>query len=195
MKRLLITIMVLCFAVSAVSAGLISFGFGAHALNTIPYNNDDPELGTAEDWQFGGEMRLGVLFAEGSVSGVYDASNDMITGLFTVGTSLSLFDLLHLGVGVGPAFAITFADGDEVGWKYGNSSGSGYTTASDIGGVFDNGLIHYRAHGDMKLGRLSFGLTLQVPSDGYTMADNDVLELMPDWDNAKMGASLLFWLF
>lgn len=193
MKRLLITTMVLCFAVSAVSAGLISFGFGAHALNTLPYNNGDPDLGTTEDWQFGGEMRLGILFAEGSVSGVYDASNDMITGLFTVGTSLSLFDLLHLGVGVGPAFAVTMADG-EVDWAYMDRSGSTYP-ASDIGGVFDNGLIHYRAHGDMKLGRLSFGLTLQVPSDGYTMADNNVLELMPDWDNAKMGASLLFWLF
>lgn len=193
MKRLLITIMVLCFAVSAVSAGLISFSFGAHALNTLPYNNEAPELGTAEDWQFGGEMRLGVLFAEGSVSGVYDASNDMITGLVTVGTSLSIFDLLHLGVGVGPAFAVTMADG-EVDWAYMDDSGSTYP-ASDIGGVIDNGLIHYRAHGDMKLGRLSFGLTLQVPSDGYTMANNDVLKLMPDWDNAKMGASLLFWLF
>jgi hypothetical protein len=179
--------------VSAVSAGLISFSFGAHALNTLPYNNESPELGTAEDWQFGGEMRLGVLFAEGSVSGVYDASNDMITGLITVGTSLSVFDLLHLGVGVGPAFAVTMADG-EVDWAYMDDSGSTYP-ASDIGGVFDNGLIHYRAHGDMKLGRLSFGLTLQVPSDGYTMENNDVLKLMPDWDNAKMGASLLFWLF
>jgi hypothetical protein len=146
-----------------------------------------------EDWMFGGEVRLGLLFAEASVSGVYDTTDERLEGVLAVGTSLSLFDLVHLGVGAGPAFGIDMAGG-AVNWSSMNSDGT-YAGRADIATTVDNGLVHYRAHTDVKIGRISAGLTYLVPSSGYTLANNDVLGLAPDWDAAKVGASLMFWLF
>ncbi|WP_422480066.1 hypothetical protein [Pleomorphochaeta sp. DL1XJH-081] len=192
MKRILVTVMILSFSISVVSAGLISFGFGAHALNTNPIVDDTVEMGSWEDWKMGGEIRLGVLFLEAGINGQMIES-DRMEGLVTVGTSLSLFDLLHLGVGAGPAFGIDNSGG-EIGWLQIGANGNEQYT-NDLGEVINGGLIHYRAHGDLKIGRISFGFTYQVPSKGYTLDNNDVLEIGPDWDEGRIGTSLLFWLF
>ncbi|MDD3942382.1 MAG: hypothetical protein PHR90_07885 [Sphaerochaetaceae bacterium] len=192
MRRILMVLAILVCSVSVVSAGLISFGFGVHASNPIPMDQVDG-FGTIEDWRVGGEARLGLLFAEATASAAYDPASQMLVGMFTVGTSMSLFDLLHVGVGAGPAIAITMADG-EVDWSYRNSNGA-YIGATDLSDAVDNGVIHYRAHGDIKLGRVSLGMSVQVPSAGYTLAQNEVWKLTPSWEDSTLGASLLFWLF
>lgn len=193
MKRFLVVVMLTAFAVSAVSAGLISFGIGVNALNTIPTDGETVEIGTLEDWNFGAEMRLGVLFLEAGVSGRF-TGNNQFKGLVTAGTSMSLFDLLHVGIGAGPAMGIKDTNG-EIGWFYTDENGSEAVAGNDLAKAFRNGLLHYRAHGDLKLGRLSFGVTYEVPSSGYTLENNDVLEIGPQWDKALVGASVLFWLF
>lgn len=185
-KKILVIVMVLCFATIAVSAKLISFGFGAHAL--LPKDNAD----VVEEWAFGGEVRLKVLFAEGVISALYEPDN-RTASLVTVGTSMNLFGLLHVGLGVGPAFSLE-ESGKEVHWAYMDTD-QAYQAAPDLGSAFDQGLIHYRAHGDIKVGRLSFGLTYQVPSQGFTLNDNDVAKLGPAWGDGRIGTSLLFWLF
>lgn len=192
MKRVLVVVMILSFAISLVSAGLISFGFGAHALNTNPVVDDSVEVGTWEDWKVGGEVRLGVLFLEAGINGQFTGS-ERLEGLVTVGTSMSLFDILHLGLGAGPAFGLDNASG-EIGWVKMGANGSEQHT-NDLGEVFNGSLVHYRAHGDLKIGRISFGFTYQVPSNGYTLDNNDVLKIGPDWDEARIGTSLLFWFF
>ena len=193
MKKTLAIATILVFSLSVVSAGFLSFGFGVHALPSIPTTQPVEDV-SFEDWMFGGEVRLGLLFAEASASGVYDYSSERLTALVTVGTSMSLFDLVHLGVGFGPAFGIDMAGG-AVNWSSMNTDGASYTGREDLGTTIDNGLVHYRAHTDVKIGRISAGLTYQVPSSGYTLANNDVLALTPDWNAAKIGASLMFWLF
>lgn len=192
MKKILMMAAILFLSVSMLSASLISFGFGANMKDPVPFN-EETGLSPIDNWMFGGEIRLGVLFAEASASALYDATNDRISGLLTFGTSLSLFDLVHLGVGAGPAVGIDMAGG-AVDWAYMNSTGT-YVGSEDLGSALDAGLVHYRIHGDVKIGRISAGLTYLVPSDGYTVTDNDPLALIPDWDAATVGASLLFWLF
>jgi len=193
MKRVLVVIMILAFAVQVVTAGLISFGFGAHALNTIPVVDDVVDMGTADDWKLGAEMRLGVLFLDAGINGQFTTS-DRFDGLVTFGTSLSIFDLLHLGVGAGPAFALAKTEAGEIGWIQIDEDGVSHNS-NDFAQVFNEGLIHYRVHGDLKLGRFSLGVTYQVPSMGYTLQNEKVLGLRPDWDQALIGTSLLFWLF
>lgn len=191
MKRMLVVIMILSFSISVISAGLISFGFGAHALDTRPFPNESDELGSIEDWNFGAEMRLGVLFLEAAVLGRFTGEERM-DGLVTVGTSLSLFDLLHLGVGAGPAFGLAH-DGSRIGWL--KMAPEGEESINDIGAVLYGGLINYRVHGDIKFGHISVGATYQVPSKGYSLENDAVLDLVPDWDRGNLGASVLFWLF
>jgi len=193
MKRFLIVVLFVACIVSTVSAGLISFGVGVNALNTIPTDGESVEIGTFEDWNFGTELRLGVLFLEATVNGRFTGS-DQFKGVVTAGTSMSLFDLLHVGVGAGPALGLQ-QDGGEIGWFYVDSNGSERVAGNDLAQAFNNGLLHYRAHGDLKLGRLSFGVTYEVPSSGYTLDNNKVLDLGPEWDKALVGASVLFWLF
>lgn len=178
--------MVLCFATVAISAKLISFGFGVHALS--PENNED----MIEDWVFGGEVRLKVLFAEGTISALYESDN-RTTSLVTVGTSMNLFGLLHVGLGMGPAFSLEKTDG-EFNWAYMDAN-QAYQGVFDCSTAINQGLIHYRAHGDIKIGRISFGMTYQVPTQGYTLNNNDVAKLGPNWDVGWVGTSLLFWLF
>src|SRR5690554_4235748 len=91
MKRFLIVVLFVACIVSTVSAGLISFGVGVNALNTIPTDGESVEIGTFEDWNFGTELRLGVLFLEATVNGRFTGS-DQFKGVVTAGTSMSLFD-------------------------------------------------------------------------------------------------------
>jgi hypothetical protein len=188
MKRLLVIIIVLSFAVSGISAGLISFGFGAQGVNSQPISAES----AFEDWTYGAEMRLGVLFLEGSLNGRFTSESEF-TGLVTVGTNLSLFGLLHIGVGVGPELGLQFPEG-EIGWFYRDDNGF-KQPSNDILEMFNNGLVHYRAHADVKFGRFSWGLSYEVPSSGFTFSNEDYLSMVPHWDQAQFGTSLLFWLF
>ncbi len=193
MKRLLVVIMILSFAVSMVSAGLISFGFGAQAVNTQPVG-ELTEVGSLEDWNFGAEARLSVLFLESTVSGHFPSENNF-DGLVTAGMRLSLFGLLHVGVGAGPAMGLQLDDGGALAWTYRDSSGSTAIAAGNLSEAFTEGLFHYRAHADVKFGRLSFGITYTLPSQGYTIANESYLDLIPSWDDARFGTSVLFWIF
>jgi hypothetical protein len=200
MKKFLACIMVLFFAVSVVSAGLLSFGFGANALNDVYTGDEETDsLLNTDSYRFGMEARLGVLFAEASISALYGpeitAPGATIEGLATVGLSMDIFNLLHFGLGVGPYFG---ARQDGANWilLYGDSDSP--QEATDLQQILDGSTIYYRAHADLKFGKMSFGVTVQVPSDGYTLTSTGLfseLDLLPVWDKAKYGASVLFWLF
>ncbi len=200
MKKFLAFVMVLFFAISVVSAGLLSFGLGVNALNDVYAGTDetDPLLDT-DSYRFGMEARLGVLFAEASVSALYSptvtAPGATIEGLATVGLSMNIFNLLHFGLGVGPYFGAREEGGSWI-LLYGDSDSP--QEAADLQQVFDNSTIYYRAHADLRLGKISAGVTVQVPSDGYTLSSSGLfseLDLLPVWEKAKYGASVMFWLF
>ncbi len=200
MKKFLAFVMVLFFAVSVVSAGLLSFGFGVNALNDVYTGAEETDpLLNADSYRFGMETRLGVLFAEASVSALYSptvtAPGATIEGLATVGLRMNIFNLLHFGLGVGPYFGAR-QDGGSWVLLYGNSDD--LQEATNLQQVFDGSTIYYRAHADLRFGRISAGVTVQVPSDGYTLSNTGLfneLDLIPVWDRAKYGASVMFWLF
>ena len=183
MKKMVVIVMVLWFTTVTISAKFISFGLGAQMLF---------HTNTIEELEFGGEVRLEILFAEGVVSLLYESDN-RLTSLVTVGTSINLFDLLHIGLGLGPALSIEKSGGDFC-WGFMDTSKT-YQKACDLNSGIRQGLVHYRMHGDIKLGRISLGMTYLVPSKGYTLHNSDVSRLGPDWEEARVGASVLFWLF
>ncbi len=203
MKKSLICIFILFCCISTVSAGFFSFGFGVNALNEIfevGSEETDP-LSNIETYRFGAETRLRILFIEASLSALYgaDLENEIayIDGCATVGLSMNFLNLIRLGLGVGPYFGAREQDG---GWVllYGDSEIGNQSVANNLQQVFDSSTLYYRAHADIRLGRLSVGLTYQVPTDGYTITSDEflsTLRLLPVWENAKYGASVMFWLF
>jgi len=195
MKKFLVAVVVLSLASSMLFASLMSFSLGANMLNTTDYSAlTEENLFDPEALRFGAETRLSVLFAEAALSGLYNPTSNavaVVDGIATIGIKMSLFNLIHFGVGMGPVFGVS-QNTDGLALMYVDD---GAYTADTLEGVINKSEIAYRAHADMKLGRLSFGMTYQVPTDGFTIENSSPLKLVPQWDNAKLGASVMFWLF
>jgi len=201
MKKFLVCILVLFFSISTISAGFLSFGFGVNALNEIyevGSETTDP-LSDIETYRFGAETRLRVLFVEASLSALYgaDFENEIafIDGCATVGLSMNFLNLIRLGLGIGPYFG---AKEQEGGWVLLYGDNENQSIATNVQQVFEYSTLQYRAHADMRLGNLSVGLTYQVPTSGYTINSEEftsTLKLLPLWEKAKYGASVMFWLF
>lgn len=201
MKKFLVCILVLFFSISTISAGFLSFGFGVNALNEIyevGSETTDP-LSDIETYRFGAETRLRILFVEASLSALYgaDFENEIafIDGCATVGFSMNFLNLIRLGLGIGPYFG---AKEQEGGWVLFYGDNENQSIATNVQQVLEYSTLQYRAHADMRLGNLSVGLTYQVPTSGYTINSEEftsTLKLLPLWEKAKYGASVMFWLF
>jgi hypothetical protein len=200
MKKFLVCVFVILCSISTVFAGFLSFGFGVNALNEIYAGSEETDpLSDIETYRFGAETRLRLLFIEASVSALYGADlvNEIayIDGCATVGLSMNFLNLIKLGLGVGPYFGAKEQDN---GWVMLYGDPENQSIATDVQQVFEYSTLHYRAHADMRLGNLSVGLTYQVPTDGYTITSDEflsTLRLLPVWEKAKYGASVMFWLF
>lgn len=196
MKRLLALVMVLALTVSMVSAGLLSLGVGGYALNDS-YTGGSGSGGDLSDfdaYRIGAEVRAGVLFAEASVSALYNdqvSAEAIFEGLATIGFDFNIFNILHFGLGIGPYFGMSVMS-EGIALLYGDVGD--LSPAANIQDIVDGSTVYFRAHGDLQLGKLSVGVTYQVPTNGYVLGGNP-LAILPVWENARYGATAMFWLF
>jgi hypothetical protein len=193
MKRLLALVMVLALTVSVVSAGLLSLGVGGYALSDSFTGGSGSGVDFGS-YRIGAEARVGVLFVEASVSALYNdhaGADALFEGLATIGLDMSIFNILHFGLGIGPYFGISETP-EGFALLYGDS-GDLYP-AANLQEIVVGSTVYFRAHGDLQLGKLSVGVTYQVPTNGYVLGGNP-LALLPIWEDARYGATAMFWLF
>jgi hypothetical protein len=191
MKKGVLIVVLIIFTFGSLQAKSFSLGVGLSGQNKIPMGEESKEL-SFEDFVFGGELRLRLFFLEGTYNTLYDVSNESFVSLVTGGFNFSLFDIIHLGLGVGPSFAMKL-NNEAYFWASVDKNGS-YQGQDSFSDAFLNGLIHYRAHVDLKLGKVSAGFNWSVPSKGFYLSADDLAEFLPNWEKVKLGFSVLFYL-
>jgi hypothetical protein len=191
MKKGVLIVALIIFTFGSLQAKSFSLGVGLSGQNKIAMGDESKEL-SFEDFVFGGELRLRLFFLEGSYNTLYDANNENFASLVTAGFNFSLFDIIHLGLGVGPAFAMKI-NNESYFWASVDKNGS-YQGEASFSDAFLNGIMHYRAHVDLKLGKVSAGFNWSVPSKGFYLNADDLAEFLPNWGKVKLGFSVLFYL-
>lgn len=191
MKKGLLIFALIILTFGSLPAKSFSLGFGLNSQNKIPMGDDSKEM-NFEDFIFGGELRLRLFFLEGTFNTLYDANDENFVSMLTAGFDFSLFDIIHLGLGVGPAFAMNLNNASHF-WESIDKNGS-YQGEDSFSDAFLNGLIHYRAHVDFKLGKVSAGFNWSVPTKGLYLNADDLAEFLPNWEKVKLGFSFLFYL-
>jgi hypothetical protein len=203
-KTLLVLVVALLLVPAGLFASLFNFSLGATAQYTDAFDAsqveefDWEELANIENYGFGADVRLKVLFAEVGVSALYSQGEVLgetyyeLSGLVTGGISLDLLGLVRVGLGMGPRVNALF---DDNGNGYVWSGDDLITTDTDFAALFMDAPMTYRATADVKLGNILVGLNYTVDSHGFTFNNMDTLLLAPDLENGRIGASVLFTLF
>jgi hypothetical protein len=168
--------------------------YGANPMADPNKGWDWSGMGKIENWSFGGELRFKVTLLEIDVVGLYNqydipgGKQQVISGMFTGGLSLDLFDIVRLGVGMGPNASWNITQGrfivgtDEV------------SNLSDFGQGFMNAPMNYRATADVMLGPVMLGANYTVPTS-FTFSNLDAKKLEPLWDYGRFGVSVLISFF
>ncbi|MGI6466716.1 MAG: hypothetical protein ACOXZZ_03885 [Sphaerochaetaceae bacterium] len=197
-KRLSILLILLLIVSTGLFAGIFNLSVGATAQFKIPAKGVDATefMGDIENWAFGPDVRLRLLFAEVGVTGLYsprEGGGHILSGLVTGGVSFDVLGMLRVGLGMGPRVAASF-DKD-----FGNATimVDGAPEGSDFGKAFMNAPMTYRATVDFKLSKFLIGLNYTIDSDGFTFENAEVGSLLPNFkDNpGKIGVSLLYSFF
>jgi hypothetical protein len=202
-KTILILIIALVLVPAGLFAGIINLNIGATAQYKIPVTDVDDGMTDIENWAFGPDLRLRILFAEVGVAGLYTkladdnaefASGHQLSGLLTGGVSFDLLGFLRLGLGMGPRMEVLFSE------DFASSKITvGGVNIDDVtfGDAFMNAPLTYRATVDFNLGRFLIGANYTIDSGGFTFENLDAEKLMPDFDNNKgtFGVSALFRIF
>lgn len=200
-KTILIMAMVLLLVPAGLFAGLFDLSLGATAQYQGPFDvTSDIEwadgMSEIENYAFGGDIRMRLLFAEVGIMGLYSQLDEgyKINGIVTGGLSLDLLGLVRVGLGMGPRMTATNVDGT---WTVFGPGNEEVTEGTDFEAAFMNAPMTYRATVDLKLGKILLGLNYTVDSNGFTFEDPDPTTLMPTadaWGNGRIGASVLFTL-
>lgn len=199
-KTILALLIVLLLVPTGLFAGIFNLSLGVTAQYKEPFDfteGDIPFEGMAEieNWAFGGDIRMRLLFAELDVTALYSKLEDghLLSGLVTAGVSLDLFGFLRLGLGMGPRLGVAFSDdGEFSAW---GPDGQPLGPDTDFGDAFMNALMTYRLTADFKLGKILVGLNYTVDSDGFTFENLDVEKLVPNFNQGAIGVSLLYSFF
>jgi len=202
------TILVLLVALLLVPAGLFADGFDFSIGATAQYTNafdvtategfDWESLKDPENYGFGADMRLRILFAELDIAALYSQGEvggqtlHSVTGLVTGGVSLDLIGLLRVGLGMGPRINALF---NENGDGVIISNGQVINEDTDFAEAFMNAPMTYRATADLKLGGVMVGLNYTVDTDGFTFETMDTAKLAPNFSEGRIGVSALLTLF
>lgn len=203
MKKTMMVLLVVLFLVPAgLFAGIFDLSIGATAqYNSAVSVSEGIEwqdgMADVENYAFGPDLRLRVLFAEVDVAGLYSQipSGHKIGGIVTGGLSLDLLGLVRVGLGIGPRLSVEFDD------AWGNATvfdtaGNPIDGDTDLETAFMNAPMTYRATADLKLGKMLVGLNYIIDSAGFTFEDSDYTKLEPNFDaGGTVGVSLLFTLF
>ncbi|MDY4611316.1 MAG: hypothetical protein SPD11_11965 [Sphaerochaetaceae bacterium] len=168
--------------------------YGANPLADPGKGWDWSGMGKIENWSFGGELRLKVTLLEIDVVGLYNqydaagTTNHVISGMFTGGLSLDLFDVVRLGVGMGPNISWNITQNKFV---LGESQLSSF---NDFGEGFMTAPMNYRATADVMLGPVMLGVNYTVPTT-FTFKAMEAKNLKPLWDYGRFGVSVLVSFF
>ena len=200
-KTIMIVLVVLLVAPMGLFAGIFDFSIGATAQYTEAFNaTEEVELSEGmadiENYVFGADIRTRLLFAEIGLMGLYsEAGNGFnLDGVLTGGLSLDLLGLVRVGVGMGPRLSANFQeDGTVV--VYGPDGGP-LGEDTDFEAAFMNAPMTYRATVDLKLGKILLGLNYTVDSNGFNFNEPEAVDkLNPNWEQGRIGASVLLTLF
>lgn len=198
MKKKILVLMIISLLVSTtLFAGILNLNIGATAQYKIPTIGGDLDGAlNIEEWSFGPDIRLRLLFAEVGVAGLYSKLEDgghSLSGVLTGGVSFDLLGFMRVGLGLGPRMGAKF-DKD---FKNPTVEIDGAAEEATFGEAFMNAPLTYRATVDFKLGRFLIGLNYTIDSDGFSFANTDAQKLLPDFENnpGRVGVSALFRLF
>lgn len=199
-KTIMIVLVVLLVAPMGLFAGIFDFSIGATAQYTEAFNaTEEVELSDGmadiENYVFGADIRTRLLFAEVGLMGLYsEAENGFnLDGVLTGGLSLDLLGLVRVGLGMGPRLSANFQDDGTI-VVYGPDGP--LTEETDFEAAFMNAPMTYRATVDLKLGSILLGLNYTVDSNGFTFSNPEAVDnLNPNWEQGRIGASVLLTLF
>jgi hypothetical protein len=199
-KTIMIVLVVLLVAPMGLFAGIFDFSIGATAQYTEAFNaTEEVELADGmaeiENYVFGADIRTRLLFAEVGLMGLYsEAENGFnLDGVLTGGLSLDLLGLVRVGLGMGPRLSANFQDDGTI-VVYGPDGP--LTEETDFEAAFMNAPMTYRATVDLKLGSILLGLNYTVDSNGFTFSNPEAVDnLNPNWEQGRIGASVLLTLF
>ena len=190
-----------------------SLGFGS--INQLQSNlvNPEPNLATVVDvtnWATGAELRAKVLglqidgyllFQQGEIVDVTEQGRP----LFADGISQRLFGMLGVGCSTEVATATTLSlmAGSLLGLNVSQNynaifwagSEDNVCTRGNWGEFLSQIPLAYRMRFDINLSRFSFGIHYQVPSQGFSYAQNSWAALEPDWQQGRIGASFITTIF
>jgi hypothetical protein len=201
-KTMMVLAMVLLLVPAGLFAGIFDLSLGA----TAQYNGSvsveegfewQEGMSDPENYAFGADVRMRVLFAEVGVAGLYSTldTGHKIEGIVTGGVSLDLLGLVRVGLGMGPRLSVEFDEDWGNATVYG-ADGYPIDEDTDFEAAFMNAKMTYRATADLKLGSLLFGINYTIDSDGFTFEEGNYDKMLPNFENGgSIGASVLITLF
>ena len=199
MKRIVCAVVLASMVCVALAASAFSFGVGNYARGSILIEHGFPmnEMVNPASYQFGTDLRLRLDFIEVAMTGVLTNTNEYLNGIGTIGVNLPLFGLLDIGIGMGPYYLVHFDNDEVVTYRHfinpNDSANWSYRQVDNYGELLTDSVVGYRAHADVRLGNLSFGISLDVPSYGYTFSSTTADDIEPNFDKARIGASAMYW--
>lgn len=190
MKKILVSFLLVALVSSAVfAAPLIQLGPSVQFSKTLKdisaEDFDAEELTKIENYTFGVDARVNVLFLQVALNGMYGKVGDMhnLSSVLSANLLISPIDVINLSVGVGPSINFTTEDFNTF---YVNGS-----KIDEFGDVFMKSPLNYRAQVGINMGSLGLSLTYIIPTVGSFSEINDDT-FKPNWDGGKFQASLLF---
>lgn len=185
MKKILVSFLLVALVSSAVfAAPLIQLGPSVQFSKTLKDISAE-DLTKIENYTFGVDARVNVLFLQVALNGMYGKVGDMhnLSSVLSANLLISPIDVINLSVGVGPSINFTTEDFNTF---YVNGS-----KIDEFGDVFMKSPLNYRAQVGINMGSLGLSLTYIIPTVGSFSEINDDT-FKPNWDGGKFQASLLF---
>ena len=147
-----------------------------------------------DNWSFGVDFRNRVALFEVDLVGMYNYSKPLyvtthtISVLGTAGLVFDVYDVVRLGIGLGPSFNFIIQNGK---LQVHDATGA-LVGAENLGESFSRAPLNYRLTADFMLGSVLIGANYTLPS-GWSFADPTWKGLLPpDWGKGKIGVSVLY---
>lgn len=205
MKKLLCILLLLSVCIGTTTANPISFGIGNYSRHLESVYDGLPEetIFDPSFYRFGTDVRLKIFFMEMTMNGVFGNSNGIMNswydGIMTLGVHAPLFGIFDLGIGIGPYYAIRYDQGEAISYRHyikeDDPDSWWYTQAEDFGEILGDSIMGYRMHMDMHLGKLSFGVSVDAPTVGYSLNNGDFEAMDMNLQKMRIGTSVMYWLF
>jgi len=198
-KKLWVLVAAICLLLPvSLSAEVLDFSIGATAQYNIPASDVSgstaEELTNLDNYGFGAEARVKFLMLEVSDMAIVgpDGNGWTVSNLMTAGLSFDLFNLVRVGLGLGPEFIINI-----------DENGNATDVDDDpfnFGTIFMQSNCTYKANVDFLLGGITLSANYTIPSQGFNIkniVENgfDVSYLTPEsLEDGRFGVSVLISL-